>query len=111
MQPEEEEDQTYLDQHEGNRNESYGDESQRAARPVDTQIRVHRVGEERESRTESGPHEVVAGEHGSCVFGVGIGKVVQDAVEQKERSNGEPRAADDWHDPVDVWARTPAEPE
>ena len=81
---------TYLDQNERNRNESDGNERQRAARPIDTQVRVHRVREQRESRTESGSHEVVAGEHRRCVVWVSVGEVIQDTVEEQERADGEP---------------------
>ena len=56
-------------------------------------------------------HEIISGEHRGCVVGIRIAEVVEDGVEQQERADREPSGADDGHDPMDVGARRPAEPE
>ena len=81
---------TYLDQNEWNRDESNRNESERRTSPVNAQISVHGVGEEREASAESRAHEIVSSKDRSRVLGVGIGQVVENAVEEQESSDGEP---------------------
>ena len=73
---------TYLDQNERDRNESDRDESQRRTSPIDTQFRVHSIGEEREPSAESRAHEIVSGQDRSRILRVSVRQVVENTVEQ-----------------------------
>jgi len=63
------------------------------------------------SRTEGAPQKVVSCQDARHGIRVAVTEIVHDAVEQQESTNAEPRGADDGHDPVDVCATCPAEPE
>ena len=86
-------------QRERYRYERNAQEPQKTTRPIDPQVVVHGGRKEGKSRAEGRAHEVVAGEHGSGVFGVGIAQVIEHGVEEEEGADGEPAGADDGHDP------------
>lgn len=77
-------------------------EPQKTTRPIDPQVVIHGGRKQGKSRAEGRTHEVVTGEHGSCVFGVRIAQVVEHGVEEEEGADGEPAGADDGHDPEGV---------
>ena len=93
------------------RNERDRQEAQQRTRPGDAKLSIHGGREKRERGTEARAHEIVAGEHARGVVGVRVSQVVQDRVEEQEGADGEPRGADDGHDPVHGFAGRPAEPE
>ena len=71
-------------QHERNRNEHNGQESQQRRCPSDANVVVHSSSKQWESSTETRSHEIVASENGGSVLGIRISKIVQDEVEQEE---------------------------
>ena len=98
-------------QHKRNRNKRYGQETQQATRPRHPQLMVHGVREERERGPERTPHQVVARIGRGDVFGVGVAEVSEHGHEEQEGAHAEECAANNRHDPVDVGAARPAEPE
>lgn len=79
----------YLVQHEWNGNESYADECQCTRCPSDSEVAVHRGGEQWEASTYGRTHKIVACEYTSGVFRVSVWQVVEDAVEEKEGADRE----------------------
>lgn len=102
---------TYLVQNEWDGDEGDGQEAQQTRGPVNTELGVHGIGKQWEAGTERTPEKVVTSQDGGGIFGVRVRQVVQNAVEQQERADGEPSCADDGHDPVDICTRCPTEPE
>ena len=82
-------------QHKRDRYKRDRQECQSRARPRDTEILVHGSCEQGEASTEARSHEVVPGEDGSGILGVGISQVVQDRVEEQKRADGEECRSDD----------------
>ncbi len=72
---------THLIKYERNWNERNREECQRRARPVDSQVLVHRRREQRKPSAKRASHEVVARQHASCVLRVRIGQIIEHAVE------------------------------
>jgi hypothetical protein len=68
---------------------------------------IHGGSEQRKAGSERRPHEIVPGKDASGVFWVGIGQIVEDAVEEEEGADGEPGCADDGNDPVNGLACGP----
>lgn len=102
---------THLKQQPRNRYKHNTNKSKRTTRPRNTQIAIHRRRKKREPRAETRTHQVIAGQHAGGVIGVGVGEVVQHAVEEEEGTGAEPCRADYGHYPVDGRAGGPAEPE
>ena len=98
-------------QHEGNGNKRDAQESQSTARPVHTQIFIHRRCKNGKSRTESAAEQIVASEDARRVRRVRVRQIRQHSLEQQERGDAEEARPDDRHDPVDVAAAAPPEPE
>ena len=84
--------------------------SRDAARPVDTQVAVHLICEEREAGAEEGSKDRVGGEDAGGVNGVGVDEVVHDGEEDEYHAEAEGGGADDTYGPVDGGVVGPGEP-
>jgi len=95
----------------GDRNERDRQEAQGRTRPPNTKVSIHRTSKQREPRPETASHEVVPCQDRSGVVGIGVAEIVQDRVEEQERTDGEEARCDDGTDPVDRGSTRPPEPE
>lgn len=78
---------------------------------VDAEVDEQGPSEEDRAAGQGGAEEVVAGEEGGGVLGVGEGHVDEDALEEDEAGSAVDDDADHGRDPGDVWACGPGEDE
>ena len=98
-------------QHERYRNKSDCQKPQRRTRPRHPQILIHRRREQRKPSPKRRPHEIVPRQHTRRVLRIRIREIIQHGVEEQKRPDGKPPRSNNRHDPMDVRARRPAEPE
>ena len=84
---------------------------QQADAAVDAEVDKQGAREEDRTAGQGGAEEVVAGEEGGGVLGVGEGHVDEDALKEDEAGGAVDDDADDGRDPGDTWAGGPGEDE
>ena len=98
-------------QHDRHRNKQTRQARQQRRSPANTQVLKHRRQKQLEDGRGGATEELIAGEGGRAVLGIGVGDVVQDGVVEQQVCRAEKAGADDGHNPVDVCSGGPSEDE
>ena len=79
--------------------------------PVDTEIGIHVSGEEREGGAEKRAEDRVGGQNRGGEDGVRVDQVAHETEEDHDQAAGKETRSNDGHNPVDLGAVSPCEPE
>jgi len=55
----------------------------------------------RKDRSNAAAYQVVSSQNGTDILGIGVCLVVEDGVEEQNRTHGEEGGSNHWNDPVD----------
>ena len=69
-----------LVQQNGDRHKRAREKRKQGARPINPEVDIHSLREQRESRAEHGTNEVISGKNARSVVGICVCKVIQDGV-------------------------------